>query len=110
MDVHCDYHLAEESVLNAWVGAVPCFSDKQYKCIFMIMHHMVDTILNHLALRNFWIKTVCWVGKEMINPYVKLLSTRMMKCYRISANAFLEYHQLEKQQINIVYITWIGYW
>ena len=58
---------------------------------------MVDTIINSLAKRdNFWIKTVCRVGKETINPYVKFLCDIKMICYGVSASAFVDYHQLSE--------------
>jgi len=63
-----DYSSKDASVLIDWVGAVPCFPDKQFECTFRIKHHMVDTILNYLVHRSsFWIKTVCRAGKETIN-------------------------------------------
>ena len=55
---------------------------------------MVDIILNHLASKNqFWVKTVCRVDKETINPYVDLLCALKMICYGVSEHAFLDYHK-----------------
>ena len=79
--IQYDYKRAEDSVLSDWVGDVPRFPDKQFEHTFRIKCHMDNTIINHLCCRNsFWIKTVCRAGKEMINPYVKLLCALKMIC------------------------------
>ena len=58
---------------------------------------MVDIILNHLASKNqFWVKTICWAGKETINPYMKLLCALKMICYGVFGHAFLDYHQFRE--------------
>jgi hypothetical protein len=91
--IQYDYKHAEASVLSDWLGEVPCFPDKQFECTFRIKCHMVDTIINHLAKNDsFWIKTICSVGKEKINPYVKFPCAMKMLCCGASGSAFF-YHQ-----------------
>ena len=95
-----DYTQAKESVLCDWVEEVPCFPHKQFEHTFSIKCHMVNPIINHLAQRDrFWINTVCRVGKEMINPYAKLLRTVKMICYGVSGSAFIHYHQFGETTI-----------
>ena len=66
--IQYDYKRAE--VMSDWVGVAPRFPDMQFERTFRIKHHMVDSILNHLANRDsFWIKTVCRAGKDTINSY-----------------------------------------
>ena len=61
--------------------------------MFRIKHHMVDTIINHLAPRDsFWVKTVCRAGKETINLYIKLFCTKMI-CFCVLGSAFIDYHK-----------------
>ena len=71
----------------------PClgFDDRQSEHTFCIKRSTVEGIICHLtAFDSFWLQSIDYCGRELLDPIVKFLSAQKLICYGVSFSACQE--------------------
>lgn len=90
-----DHDRAKKSVNDDWLSPVPRFDDRQFERMFRITRSIFQQLLQVCAhADHFFTTQEDAIGRQGIDPSVKLLIALKMLAYGTSGNAYVDYFQM----------------